>query len=68
MRPSREVEYCYNVCTETVYSQVFGLLPIRPYSLRRKIARRISNYLNPKTIPMLSKGNTENATVEEARP
>ena len=46
MHEQDDVFYCYAVCVETVYNRVFGLLPIWPYALRRKVARRISDYLN----------------------
>lgn len=42
-------QYCFNVDTESVYNNIFGHLPIRPYSLRRKVARWISDRINPAT-------------------
>lgn len=38
MHEQDDVFYCYAVCVETVYNRVFGLLPIWPYALRRKVS------------------------------
>jgi hypothetical protein len=40
-------EYCYSVHSEIVYNEIFARLPIYPYNLRRKVARKISDKLNP---------------------
>ena len=48
----RAAAFTYGVCVETVYNRVFGVLPIWPYALRRKVARRISNCLNVKEMPL----------------
>jgi hypothetical protein len=52
MNDKERLHYVYAVCTETVYNQVFGLLPIWPYSWRRRVARRIANYLNVREMPL----------------